>query len=624
MRLPVCLAFALTLSAYACKARQEGLARLAADQGAGGADELGASDLSIFVPLQAIARTNPNKSVFGKNGTGMCNAPGLDLGGANPLMTKAQWQDWAKDVLLSVLPLPEADAAWDGGTKPPLDDLKRGMQTLADVDTDVECPEPLGADKMAQDVTLLRQAGTNVAVAQSLPAGACRYSHWRIVSARFEPCSWRAKVLEDSPSSLNNVDNVPDTCGGSEFRLVAQPFVPDAGGKGYRGLDMAMHLFYKLENAGALLDDLRAMREVTRASLAGKTGDGANSVWYEDKKDLLLPHPGLREEMECGGKPLGNGGDASLGPVGKEWRRILTKYAGNDKLFKITWVTSDNSGGNWSFGLRLAQPGAGGRKVTRGESYKVETFTAAQVGKDFPYTPFDPTMTSVDYFYRAGANDTSLASDAGKTATKELIDIANPDKTTFNLGGKLGASCASCHTRDQTERAVRQRTGKTHAELAAIGGTTAIDTPLWEPFRAAIEDRNVNNVRNFGYGPAMSFGVSRRAVNETEVLRRVVNGAPSPTAGSGASLNLADEAAGEASPDWERDIRPLLMTRCGYCHGIKREPALLDKGQAENYAGMIVDQTGSDVLAAAHMPPGKVLPEAEKALLKRWAEKVGH
>lgn len=591
--------------------------------------ELGASDLSILVPLQSSIEEDVSVSVFGKSGTGMCNAPTLDLGGEDPIISHAVWQDWAKDTLLSVLPLPTDEKLWNidgaGGTVAERRSaLIEEMRNLPDVDSNDLCPDPIGVnDLVSGDVEALRNAGTHVSAAQTLPAGACRYKNWHVVAARFEPCSLRAKVLQEDANAFDpqiNKQFPAEACGGAELRLVLQPFLPRPDG-GFASIDMAIHAFYKLDNVPALLDDLRSLRKVTRAELAAKEGEGANAVWYEDNKEMLLPHPGLREEMDCKSQ-----GAEGVGAIGAEWRRLLAKHAKVSRLFKMTWMTSDNSGGNWSFGLRVVQPDmdtSTPRRLVRLEPFKVETFTLSQVARGYPYTPFDMTMNTVDYFYRAGRSDKELGSETAKAAVRELVDIANPDKTTFNLGGKMGASCASCHTRDQTERAVRTRSTKTHAELASLSGTAAWTYPMWDPIAKSIERRNDNNLRNFGYGPAMSISVSRRAANETEALRRVVRDYfretqildPAP-----ASEPTADVLTGPI--DFNTQVLPTLTASCGYCHASKRAPLLLVERTAQVWASAIVENICKDVDAWQHMPPGKDMPEKDRALIVAWAQSL--
>lgn len=618
----------LTFAVYSCgqnlsssKASSEAAAPRAIE-------ELGASDLSILVPLQSATFADPREStLFGKVGTGMCNAPNLDWGGEDPILSQSLWQDWAKDTLMSVLPLPSNPAAYraatvTAGLSTTIESLKTDMNALPDVDSasDDLCPEAIGNENLQVDnIDILRNEGTNVAVTQSLPAGACHYKNWRVVAARFEPCSYRPSVLAHDPAALTSSVNPKfpsEACGGAELRLVLQPFIANEDG-GYTSIDMAIHAFYKLDDTNAFIDDLRSLRAVTQTALAGRSGTEGDAVWYADQKDMFLPHPGLREEMDC------SAGVDSPGAVGSEWRRILAKYARQSQLFKLTWMLSDNSGGNWSFGLRLVQPKEGTsapRFVKRGETFKVETFTLSQITRGFPYTPFDLSQKSLDYFYKAGRNDKLLTSEEGQAALKDLIDIANPDKTSLNFGGKSGSSCASCHTRDQTEKAVRSRTAKSRDELAALAGTTSESFAIWDPIRKNTEKRNDNNLRNFGYGPAMNLGVSRRTLNEIDAVRRLVKDYFAEKQDL-ASVSLP--TASDATPIvFEKDIRPLLEARCGYCHSSKRSPLLLDEKRAEIYSEAIVTNICSATLAYQHMPPGKTLPGDERALVLRWANSL--
>ncbi|MCX6129088.1 MAG: hypothetical protein NTX25_08515 [Proteobacteria bacterium] len=586
-------------------------------------DELGASDLAILVPLQRARVTDPSRSIFGQLGTGMCNAPELDLGGSDPIMSKEIWQDWAKDVLLSVLPMPADKNLWLNADR---SDLFERMQALPDVDTDATCPSPLGLDQLnLNDLSPLRKAGLHVALTQSLAAGACSMKNWRVVAARFEPCSYRAKILEQEPNAFQPIpgQSFPwDACGGAELRLVIQAFSKLGNGR-YRPLDMAIHAFYKVEDPKALIDELGKFRRLTRTVLKGKTLGTQDPVWYADQKDLFLPHPGLREEMDCGGEEEN---DQAIGPIGQEWRHLLSAYAKQSRLFKLTWMTSDNSGANWSFGLRLVQPQANDpslRRLTRYEKFLVESFSLSQLAKGNPYSPVDQRMKNLEYFYKEGRDDPEMKSEASRAALKDLIDIANPDLSSLNFGDHLGVSCTSCHTRDQTERGLRRRLGLSHEQLAQSANTRAWKLPLWGPIRKSIEDRNDNNLHNFGYGPGMNLGVSRRAIQEIEAQRILLQTLTGPDAAGrfeeAKELSL-ESPANSRAPEFERDILPILTNRCAYCHASKRQPYLLDAGIAAAYAAPILEHVCSKALDSKHMPPGKVLPRHEKIQLRAWAQ----
>ena len=582
------------------------------------AEAFGLSDLSLLVPLQASAKSRPSESPFGHSGTGFCHAPTLDLGDNDPLMSREQWQAWAKDVLLAVLPLPDSDTLWSG-KKPVFSDLYQEMLALPDVDTTGDCPDPVAADLLVQDVAALRAAGTNVATHQSLPRGVCNYRAWRVVSARFDPCPFQAKVLLDDPLALTPTGArafPAAACGDAELRLVVQPFIVD-GGRGYHAIDMALHLFFQVPDLAAAVTSLRDFKQVTRQALAaaGKLSPPA---------DILQPHPGLTAEMDCGGFPLGDGGPAALGPVGKAWRQLLTTYGKSSRLFKVAWALSDNSGGNWSFGLRVLQPTTGERVLRRLEPFKVESFSAAALKEGMPFSPIDPRLNTLNYFYPGERNLEELGSPAGRAALGELINLANPEKTSFNLGGKLGGSCASCHARDFVERSVREANDLDVSALSQLAKVSHASVPIWEPFRAAIDQRNVNNLRQFGYGPGLTFGVSRRSLNEATSLARLFNdyaaGRWQRKAIDGAAKAQAELQAWSSPAAFAAEsIDSLLVTRCGYCHGFKRGPDLKLEATAKRLACRIDAFVRSGPLDTLHMPPGMMLPPEELRQIEFWA-----
>ncbi|MCX6110534.1 MAG: hypothetical protein NTZ90_13130, partial [Proteobacteria bacterium] len=237
----------------------------------------------------------------------------------------------------------------------------------------------------------------------------------------------------------------------------------------------------------------------------------------------------------------------------------------------------------------------------------------------------DPRLNTLNYFYPGERSLEELSSPAGRAALGELINLANPEKTSFNLGGKLGGSCASCHARDFVERSVREANGLDMSALTQLARVSHASVPIWEPFRAAIEQRNVNNLRQFGYGPGLTFGVSRRSLHEATSLARLFNdyaaGRWQPKAVDSAAMAPADVQAWSSPASFSADrIDSLLATRCGYCHGFKRGPDLQLEATANRFACRIDALVHSAPLDPQHMPPGLMLPPPELRQIEFWAQ----
>jgi hypothetical protein len=84
-----------------------------------------------------------------------------------------------------------------------------------------------------------------------------------------------------------------------------------------------------------------------------------------------------------------------------------------------------------------------------------------------------------------------------------------------------------------------------------------------------------------------------------------------------------EAADGPAGPDFDREIAPLLVTRCLDCHtGAKPKGGLdLSRQKTARAAFTPGKPEASPLWQRVHdneMPPKKPLPEAEKAILKRW------
>lgn len=96
---------------------------------------------------------------------------------------------------------------------------------------------------------------------------------------------------------------------------------------------------------------------------------------------------------------------------------------------------------------------------------------------------------------------------------------------------RRSGGCLSCHLQSQTLSLAEAELGLGSAgwtqRAQASGVTDAFPdvTQVWTPIAEAIAPRDkdqIDNLRNFGYGPGMILGVSQRELNEIEVVRQFV------------------------------------------------------------------------------------------------------
>jgi hypothetical protein len=92
-----------------------------------------------------------------------------------------------------------------------------------------------------------------------------------------------------------------------------------------------------------------------------------------------------------------------------------------------------------------------------------------------------------------------------------------------------------------------------------------------------------------------------------------------------ALLLLAPAAATAAPPDFDKQVAPVLASRCLDCHSGEKPKGKLDLSRSAGAAGVVAAGKPDDSelwkrVAAGEMPPKKPLPEAERKLLKEWIE----
>ncbi len=397
--------------------------------------------------------------VFRARGTGLCNAVPLN-GTTSPLLTEAQFSAFAASA------------------------FGRG--------TDLRCNTAGAGGAGGDDAAVLaRQPSEQLARLRGLPGRACNYAAWHIVGFRFEPCFERPGKTLSTRTDLTSCT--------AEARLVVQPWntegipFPD---------DISMHLIYRVPNTEALVADLFAFAAVTREATQGKTWDS-----FDSQPNVLRPHPGLRLEME-----------RCEGPVSKAYKALLAKHTNSALLRQVAFMTSSTAQVQWSFGAMNATNGTfspiADRAGDRFDNFSGDIFN---FGDTFPFNrgvsaaSFLNTakLFTSDLLMHEGALSPEAVTLAAQ-ASADLNAIEHPSRI-----GQGGTNCISCHMTQQS-RTELQNKGVTPSTVGAYPAVT-----LWPPFADA--NRSTFNFRNFGYGPGFSMGVSRRAANETDDVRRTLN-----------------------------------------------------------------------------------------------------
>lgn len=395
----------------------------------------------------------------------------------------------------------------------------------------------------------------HVAYYKGLRGEICLYDNWKVVGMRFEPCGNRADFRDgqDKPRAVTTADLPPRGQCLPEFRLIAQPFVFEQGQ--WRLVDTALHLLYKVPDLNGVVADLRYLQNIKNQVLQGQ------SSWPSELPPdprRHTPHPALRQEMaQCDT----NG----PGVFGQALSRMMGKHATPERLSGIAWMTSDTSPGVWSFGTQAFENGQllpKSAEVDCVDSFSLDRAQDEKYPLDSKHLnplvyqehrcPPSKHVTLapwVDYegkskkgrkaFASLPEVDTTkkapLAEKDGLLATVHQLPIQpgvpetwgkqleifntllNPQETS-QLGVTHGTNCTSCHLLDNTLNKMRLL-----LRYPAYAGPVPHPNPppVWKPYLD--KARENTNLRNFGYGPGFTYGVSLRTLYEIDDIRNVIN-----------------------------------------------------------------------------------------------------
>ncbi|MCX6111332.1 MAG: hypothetical protein NTZ90_17185 [Proteobacteria bacterium] len=443
-----------------------------------GPSTLAASDLAILAPL--AASPSAAKEMFSIEGDGQCNVFGFDAGAADPIMSRRLFQELS-DVVFAQLPPVRVDPTLPAATQAMLTKINERLRSPA-AKHDAKCGEAISFTPFP-DAVLLKTAA-HIARIKGILGGVCNYENWRIVSMRFDVCT-------DSPAvaGWDTATQLPK-CQYTEFRLVAQPIVPADGGS-HEVLDDAIHLIYRLDKPSALIQSLRAFKALSDDAMKG-------SPWAEADRGgarMLLPHPGLRAEM-----------NRCNGPVSRAFLDLVTSYAKESHLTSLAWMTSSTAEAQWTFKTSDVR---GGHVVASEDPRIHENFSLnAFNSQQYPLTTDETLATSIHPWYKSLAENTAVQA---RSFAPTINALLNPKLISQQADAKHNSNCVSCHLADQTRDAVQTHAGTWPATNQYPA------PPMWPPFLQ--RGHSMQNLRNFGYVPGFHFGVSMRTVNEVDALR---------------------------------------------------------------------------------------------------------
>jgi hypothetical protein len=447
--------------------------------------KLTASDVSILVPLKA---NTARDRIFEIEGDGFCNALKLDFGGSNPILSQSHFDNIKANAYSKLPPFRINPFGSDEVLRKVNNELRNAPTESA------SCASPfLPSDLNNVNDRSFLKSKNNLAMIRDLPQEVCDYTNWRVVGLRFDPCLASAEM-----DDFFTKGSFPkDRCPTREVRLVVQPFTKCPTCTNWRSIDATMHLLYDLDDPAAFITDLRKFARVSATHM--------DSGWGKISSDrTLIPHPGLRSEMNCSG---------TIGPIGQAYRNLVKKYANPQTLNGAAMMTADRVLQHWSFTTV--------RVKSRGLPRSFFSFAVGAVDRFLPFSPSTASVNIYDIFTPGtltGANARRLGSLANRVQNPRLITQV-PDRTNRT------SDCLSCHLSEQALQKVAEASDFSISKFGPTPFKRTIDGTATAPPRWTGFDRrfhNLNNLRNFGYIGEFEFGVSLRVTNETDSLLQTI------------------------------------------------------------------------------------------------------
>ncbi len=425
------------------------------------AEPLRVSDASIFFPLK---RNSAMDDIFKTMGDGFAQAPSLHEGN---VLSKATFQKFT-DLIMGA----------------------QGQETCQPT------PDSILDKHFFSPITDQLNPENNVSFINGITEEACRYSNWKVVGFRLDPCLGRAGRNFATKADLQGCT--------AEARLVAQPFVRQQDGSA-RVLDLTMHLVYKIPAMDRLVADLKHVMAITKESekaIPWDSGDG--------KAQLLRPHHGLRNEMATKG-----------GKVTTAIKNLIATHTNESNMTQIAFMTSSIAVTEWTFGFVNVNGGniSMGANIARAkfDNFSDTAFSANsafslnQDLRNLTLSTKAPHLGS--YIGLIAKRDFTPADVANNTANIDAMnDILNPLKL-----NQTSTTCMSCHMAQQAIIRLREAANTPNA----VGTRPYKADFTWEHF--SFKSRSFLNFRNFGYGPGFEFGVSRRTIHEADSVWKILS-----------------------------------------------------------------------------------------------------
>jgi hypothetical protein len=303
------------------------------------------------------------------------------------------------------------------------------------------------------------------------PFTAVAFDRFRVVTVRVDPCLPLAAPPVDAGACAR------------EIRLVAQPVIVDATGQALMTSDVAIHLFYDLDDAtwADLLSGLAALK-----GMAGAATDGVP----------LGVHPMMAAQGLTGAYAqaldqlvLGHAGDANL-------VRMAFAIAEFDEDWQFGSL--DRSGDTWAPTAIPLLNGATGQQFSNTQS----PGGMPNVGSVSPAPTADDLSLLLD--------DTALAAapiDQVTAVAREALSVENPDLT-----NRVTTDCITCHVASRA---------RGNAESARALDTTIFPERYFNASFDLARTSQAGNAREsqrgFGYfGAETAF--TQRTINESAVV----------------------------------------------------------------------------------------------------------
>lgn len=370
--------------------------------------------------------------------------------------------------------------------------------------------------KLSDEIILDSNGG--LSKLKNIPSSLCNYNHWKVTAIRLDLCLEQPEIK----NFFSKGESLPKDCLTQELKLTLKPVY--SKNEQYITMDNAsIKLIFYLDRDQdkKIIKDLIFISQLT--NLIEKQYFASN-LEIENEPGILMPHPGLRKEM-----------NSCDGSISNSFKLFLSRHIKSKNLVAASYWLGNKKLNRFSMGVI---PFYQSKSTYLDERNRVESFSLQNLSRRIDKKPHSENIDRfseniMDSYLKPFRNspfkiEEPITLNTIKKIMGKINKIENPTKVTqFPINpSHTGSNCLSCHLTAQSKNYLNQIVKTQHSAKSNfhIYKNQEGSTPkIWSKFKP----KSMKQLDNFGYyynqrTKNLEYSISRRVINETENLLDVI------------------------------------------------------------------------------------------------------